>query len=354
MQPVGIALIGSGFIAGYHARGLTGLPGVQVKAVCSRRRSVAEQFAAEHGIPLVTDTVGDLLERDDIQAVVISTPNKFHAPYSCDFLRHGKDVLVEKPMAMNAEQGREMMRCAQEHARILMVGHMWRFDDHVNSLREQIRAGTLGQIVKTKGYGVHVDWGPAGWFVEHELSGGGALADMGIHAIDTVRYLLGDPLPREVYAKINTSFGSYDVDDTGMVMITWQTGTVSLIESGWWHPHADGPEASTQLFGTRGYASLFPTLIKRKVGDSWEEFSPSCAPRQEHCDQAMYTRQMEHFVQCVRSRAQPAVGGLQGLVNLQIIDAAYESARTGQAVMLGSRRSEGCDSVEMSEDKKMG
>ncbi len=332
MEPVGIALIGAGFIANYHARALSGIPGVQVRALCSLDGAAAQRFAAEYGIPHVSDSISDLLERDDIQAVIISTPNKFHAPYSIDFMSHGKDVFVEKPMALNAQQGGDMIRCAQQHSRILMVGHMWRFDAEVNAIRDRVQAGDLGRIVKTKGYGIHVDWGPAGWFVQRELAGGGALADMGIHAIDAARYLLGDPLPTDVYARLGTCFGEYDVDDTGIVVVTWETGAVSMIESGWWHPHADGPEASTQIFGTRGYASLFPTRIRRKVNDHYEEFMPEVTPRQEHCDQPMYTRQMEHFVHCIRQRKQPSVGMNEGLVNLQIIDAAYASARTGQAV----------------------
>ena len=336
MQRIELALIGSGFIAAYHARAIQEVLDAELRAVCSRDRSAAERFAAEHHIPYATDSISDLLDRDDIQAVVIATPNKFHAPYSIDFMSHGRDVLVEKPMAINAEQGRDMIRAAQQHSRILMVGHMWRFDEEVNSIRDHVQSGQMGRIVKTKGYGIHVDWGPGGWFVQRDLAGGGALADMGIHAIDTARYVLGDPAPTEVYAKIDTCFGKYDVDDTGIVVITWDNGTVSLIESGWWHPHADGPEASTQFFGTQGYASLFPTRIKRKIHDQYEEIVPVMTPRQEHCDQAMYTRQMQHFVQSVRQRQQPIVTMQDGLVNLQIIDAAYQSARTRQVVTIAA------------------
>jgi predicted dehydrogenase len=229
-----------------------------------------------------------------------------------------------------------MIRCAERHSRILMVGHMWRFDQEVNIVRNAVQSGALGRIVKTKGYGIHVDWGPQGWFVQRSLAGGGALADMGIHAIDTARFILGDPSPAEVFAKIGTCFGDYDVDDTGTVLMTWDTGTVSLIESGWWHPHADGPEAGTQVYGTRGYASLFPTRIRQKTGDQFEESTPPLPTRQEHCDQSMYTRQMEHFVQCVRLHKEPHPGWREGLVNLEIIDAAYRSAQTGSVVPISA------------------
>jgi len=333
-KTIGIALIGSGYIAHYHARGLLEQPSVKIRALCSLAGEEAKAFADKYDIDEVTDNVKDLLGREEINAAIICTPNRFHAPFAVDFMEHGQDVFVEKPMALNGDEGRRMSRVAEEHQRILMVGHMWRFDTEVNHIRELIKSGRIGNVIKTKGYGVHVNWGPEGWFVQRDMAGGGALADMGVHAIDTVRYLLGDPRPKEVYARIGTYYGDYDVDDTGVVIITWQTGAVSIIESGWWHPHADGTEASTQLFATKGYANLFPTCYKLKAGERIEEHTFEAPPRQEHCDQAMYTRQMQHFIECIRTRKAPAAGAKQGQVVLEILDAAYESARIGQAVKL--------------------
>jgi predicted dehydrogenase len=305
-----------------------------VPVLCSLDGRVAEEFADKYSIEEVTDQINGLHGRDDIQAVVIATPNMYHAPYAIEFMKNGIDVFVEKPMAVSALQGAGMIECARQNKRILMVGHMWRFDTEVNYVRDLVQTGKLGEILKTKGYGIHVNWGPSGWFIDKDLAGGGALADMGVHAIDAVRYILGDPEPKEVYAKISTSFGDYDVDDTGIVMITWDTGAVSIIESGWWHPHADGPEAGTQLYGTLGYASLFPTCWEKKKGEKIEKIVPDMPERKEHCDQVIYSRQMEHFIECLRSRTEPLSGMIQGQTVLRIVDAAYESARIGEVVKL--------------------
>ena len=223
MDTIGVALIGSGYIAHYHASGLAELPDVKVPVLCSLDGKAAEEFADKYGMEEVTDQVNGLFGREDIQAVVIATPNKYHAPYALEFMKNGIDVFVEKPMAVSALQGKEMIEFARKNNRILMVGHMWRFDTEVNYVRDLVQSGKLGEILKTKGNGIHVNWGPAGWFIDKDLAGGGALADMGVHAIDTVRYILGDPQPKEIYAKISTLFGDYDVDDTGIVMITWDT-----------------------------------------------------------------------------------------------------------------------------------
>ena len=334
MEKIRIAMIGTGYIADYHARGVLAQPDVEITAVAAATPASVERFAGKYNIKgVLTTNVLQLAAREDIDAVIISTPNKYHAPYALTFLDQGKDVFLEKPMAMNVAEGQEIIRQAEEADRIVMVGHMWRFDAEVNALREQVMAGRLGEIVKTKGYGIHVNWGPGGWFTRKELAGGGALIDMGVHAIDTVRYLLGDPDPVRVYAEISTRYGSYDVDDTAVVVITWNNGTVSVVESGWWHPHADGPEAATRLFGTKGYGSIFPTFLKDMEGKE-QYLTPAGLKKTEHCDQSIYTRQMEHFITCVRERKQPSPGAEEGLEVMKIVDAAYRSARNRIVVNL--------------------
>jgi predicted dehydrogenase len=207
---------------------------------------------------------------------VIATPNKFHAPYAIAALRQGLDVFLEKPMAMNYNECCEIEAVAGTVGRIVMVGHMWRFDEEVNAVSQLVKQGDLGKIIKSKAYGIHQNWGPSGWFTSKALAGGGALIDMGVHAIDTVRYILGDPEPVRVYARINTSFGDYDVDDNGLLMITWADHTTSVIESGWWQPHMEGPEAATRVYGTRGYASVFPTTARIRTAEGFQELSLPC------------------------------------------------------------------------------
>ena len=105
-----------------------------------------------------------LANRDDIDAVVLSTPNSLHAPQAIEFIRNGKDVFVEKPMAVTLDECIQINEAATDNDRILMVGHMWRFDNEVEYIRKVIASGGIGKIIKTKGYGIHVNWGPGGWF----------------------------------------------------------------------------------------------------------------------------------------------------------------------------------------------
>jgi predicted dehydrogenase len=325
-----IAIAGAGYIANVHAAAVLAQKGAELVAVVEKYPGKAAAFCAKYGLTRKYETVGQLLRAGGVDALVIGTPNCLHAPQAVAALRRGVAVMVEKPMAMSSREAARMMEASARSGAPLMVAHCWRFDEDVLWLKRQ--AAKLGKVIRTKGYGVHVRWGPAGWFTQKALAGGGALADMGIHALDTARFLLGDPQPVSVYAKLGTFYKDFDVDDTGTLLVTWSTGTVSYIESGWWQPHSDGPEACTQLYGLKGFGQLFPTRIQLgpRAVDSGLPF-----PRQEHCPQSMYNAQMAHFVKCVRSGRTPLPGGAEGLTNLRIVDAAYQSARSGRAVRIG-------------------
>ena len=264
---------------------------------------------------------------------MVSTPNYLHAPQTIAALNAGVHVMVEKPMSMNAQEAEQMCEAAQKSGALLMVAHCFRFDPDVLWLKEQSQK--LGKIIRTKGIGVHTHWGPSGWFTQKELAGGGALADMGIHALDTARFLLGDPQPVTVYAKIGTYYKDFDVDDTGVIIVEWDNGATSYIEFGWWQPHADGPQAGNAAIWHTGIRSVVSDKIgiakcqRRKIDviESGFEF-----PRQEHCPQSLYDDQLKYFVECIEKKQTPVPGGLEGLINMKVVDAAYESSRTGKVV----------------------
>jgi predicted dehydrogenase len=181
----------------------------------------------------------------------------------------------------------------------------------VIALRDAIAAGELGRVVRTHGYGVHADWGPGGWFIDPALAGGGALVDMGIHAIDTARFLLGEPDALRVRASITTAHGSYDVDDDALVLIEWEGGARSLVEAGWWQPHLGGHEADTEVYGSAGYRRI------------WAAEQPA---DYVHCDVGLFTAQMRDALAQIARRRPGDPSPTHGLAALRICEQAYESA----------------------------
>ncbi len=328
-----IGFAGAGYIINIHAQAAQAQKDVELSAVVEKFSDKAAALAQKFGIQNQYETVEQMLKDGKVDALVIGTPNFLHAPQAIAALKAGVHVMVEKPMAINARQAEKMMGASAKSGAKLMVAHCWRFDDDVLWLKKESKK--LGRIIRTKGYGVHSHWGPAGWFTHKELAGGGALADMGVHAVDTARFLLGDPKPVSVYAKLGTHYRKFDVDDTGLILVEWENGAISYIESGWWQPHTDGPEAATQLYGTKGFGQLFPTRLEMpNVKEQKVELKESgfVFPRPEHCPQSMYDAQMAYFIQCIRRNRNPVPGAAEGVINMKILDAAYKSSRTGKAV----------------------
>jgi predicted dehydrogenase len=311
MASMKVAMFGCGWIQDFHARAVLA-HGDELVAVANHREETARVFAERHGIARVTTDWEALAADPSIDAAVVSTPNALHAPQAIALLGRGVHVLVEKPMATTVAECDAMIEAARAGGAWLMVAHCWRFHDDVRALRDRIAAGALGKIVKTRGYGVHAGWGPSGWFTDRALAGGGALPDMGVHAIDTARFLLGDPLPSRVAAAIGTRYGDYDVDDDAIVLIGWDQGTNSLVESGWWHPHKEGLEAETECYGTAGYARIFP---RQEPSEDYE-----------HCTQPMYTTQMAEFLDAIDQGRQPLPSGEDGRVVMDVVERAYASA----------------------------
>ena len=138
--------------------------------------------------------------------------------------------------------------------------------------------------------------------------------DMGVHAIDTARFLLGDPDPTRVCAAVGTRYadGRYVVDDDGILLIGWSNGTNSLVGSGWWQPHLGGLEADTEVYGTGGYARIWPP---EDLGQGYE-----------HCTRPMYSAQISEFLGAIAEGRQPRPSGEDGRIVMRIVEDAYASA----------------------------
>ncbi len=328
-----IAFVGTGGINKVHARAAQVL-GLELAAAVNHRPDSMAEFGKTFGISRQYDTVEALLREGGVDALVISTPNYLHASQTITALNAGVHVMVEKPMAMNAQEAEQMCEASAKSGALLMVAHCWRFHPEVQWLKEQ--SAKLGKIIRTKAYSVHVHWGPSGWFAQKQFAGGGAMADMGVHALDTTRFLLGDPQPVSVYAKIGTHYGNYDVDDTGVIIVEWDNGATSYIETGWWQPHSDSPEAGAQLYGLKGFGSVFPTRLElpNQGEHKVDVVDGGFGTGESHQPQSLYDAQLKYFVQCVEKNQTPVPGGLEGWTNMKVVDAAYESSNTGKVVTI--------------------
>ena len=276
---------------------------------------LAEAFA----IPRTTTDWRELVGDPGIDAVVVATPNSLHAEQAIAFLEAGQHVLVEKPMAMDVAEADAMVAAAERSERVLMVAHCWRFHPDVIALRDRIAAGELGEVVKTRGYGVHAKWGPSGWFVDPALAGGGALADMGVHAIDTARFLLGGPEPARVCAAVGTRYSDHAVDDDAdpshLVVERHELGRrVGLVAAAPGRPRGRD-RGLRHRAATRG-SSASPSRP-----------SPATSTARSRCTPA----QMAEFCVAIREGREPTPTGADGRIVMQVVEDAYRSAAVLEA-----------------------
>ncbi len=335
MDKVRVGILGTGIIIrDYHLPILKNHPKAQVVAAANVHPESLRRLAEEHDIPRAYTDLQAMADDPEIDAVVIGLPNYLHAPVTIQMLEAGKHVLCEKPMALSVTEGQEMVAASRRAGRKLMIAHMWRFDQETLWLRELVSSGTLGRVFKVKSHAIWLYEGPPPktWFVTPSLAGGGALADMGIHSIDTLRYVLGGARPIKVFANVGTHFRDIDVDDTATVMIEFEGGIIGLIEAGWYHLYADGLEGYTQVYGTKGYARALPSELHSHVAGVWSVTKPQMPPRKQQCDLPMYEAQLDHFLTCILEDKEPSPEGEEGLWALRVLEAAYRSAKVGQVV----------------------
>lgn len=346
-----IGLIGAGNIANVHLQEFGKLKEkCEFTAITDVYLPMAEQRAAFYGIPNVVATPEELVARDDVDVVIVAVPNAAHAPLTILALEHGKHVLVEKPMGLDAAAAKDIVRAQQSTGKVVMVAHQMRWEPLSLQVKEQIDRGELGKIytAKTGWYrrkGIP-GWGT--WFTQHAQSGGGPLIDIGVHMLDLAFFLMGEPKPVSVFGSTYAEFGPrkkgigtwgkpnwngiYDVEDLATAIIKMEDGSSLTLEVSWAVHMDTDSEPFVHIMGSDGGAMLRGNggkFLTERFNETVE--IPFKAPAE---DEGARVRLSRHFLECVREGKTPWTPAETGLRSNLIIDAIYESSRTGDVVKL--------------------
>ena len=204
METIGIGLVGYGYIGRVHTLSYRELPvyypgtlpKLSLAAVCTSHAESARAAAAEGGYAASFSDVGELVRQKEVTVVDCSTPNYQHRQTLLAAIAAGKHVYCEKPLALNAAEAREIVRVAEKAGVSVGMTFNYRFVPAITRARQMIADGALGEIYNFRAEYFHTGYQdpqrPLGWRMKQELSGGGALVDMGSHLIDLVRHLLGE------------------------------------------------------------------------------------------------------------------------------------------------------------------
>jgi len=314
----------------------------EVVAVYSRDLGRAKAFAEKHNASTAYDSLDDLLKDSRIQAVFISSPNFLHAPYTRKAAEAGKHVLVEKPMALNAEEGLEMIRACEKSRVKLGVGFHLRHHPGHQKARELIRNGVLGMITLVQGQfcfpeqrGV-VEVPPRGglsdwWGKPEQIGGAYAIMGMGVHVFDLLQFLVEQPIV-EVAAITNGQTPEKPLEDLAAVAFRMAGGGVGTVCCGRRVPDT---ENDAMIYGVNGRIAL-RDMVWEHLSGKLEVVSESVNTEVsfEKDRLGLYKRQIEAFNRAVQSGENFEASGWDGLGIIQIAAAVVESASKGQAVKI--------------------
>ncbi|MEK8129312.1 Gfo/Idh/MocA family oxidoreductase [Paenibacillus filicis] len=350
-ERIRIGIIGAGNIGHVHMREFSKLAEqCEITTLTDMYLPLAEQRAQEFGIPHVVSTPEEVIHSPHVDAVIIGVPNQFHAQLAVAALEAGKHVLVEKPMALNGQAARQIWEASQRSDRKLMVAHQMRWEAVPMMIRQQVERGELGRIYTAKtGWfrrkGIP-GWGT--WFTRMDQSGGGPLIDIGVHMLDLALFLMGNPKPVSVFGSTYDEFGPkrkgigtwgkpdwsgvYDVEDLATALIKMEDGSTLTLEVSW-AVHMDTDNTPfVHLMGTEGgatYRGASGKLLMEKFDRPLE----TLLSRPED-DEGERLRLSRHFLECIRENKEPISPTLSGLTSNLVLDAIYESSRTGHEVIL--------------------
>jgi predicted dehydrogenase len=294
----------------------------KLQALMVRDLERARKLAEEHGVPSYYDSVDGVLTDPEVDAVHVATPVYLHCDHVIRAAEHGKHVLCEKPMAMNVDECRRMMEACHQNGVKLEVCFLLRFHPQYREIKQWIENGDLGEIIQARCS--LLKWYPIEeglWRRDPARAGGGVLMDMGPHAIDLLSYLLGDV--SKVTAFIDSRIGGWEVEETATVLMQTKTGVHVIASTSFVIPHGG---SMLEIYGSKGTVLITGGKVKTYIGDDVREVSGA--------SENLYTPQVEHFVRYINGKEDPVAPGVAGLRNIQIISAAYESARTGRTASI--------------------
>lgn len=346
MKALRFGIIGAGWPGRQHAIALSTMPNVQLRSCADsnpeRLRTFVETYKPENSF----QHYQGLLNDRHLDAAIICLPNFLHFPASLAALKAGKHVLCEKPPTINAAEMKVLRDEAAKSGLVYFFGRQFRFTPAVRTARAMIMEGRLGKIYRARATWIRSRGIPAGigsWFTDKKRSGGGALIDIGVHALDTAWYLMGTPRPISISAKVFRNFArfanvpKFDVEDEAYAFIRFANEAIVELETCWAANLTDdtpiGPEwvgresNNCILFGTKGTLRLKPlTLFEDDNGKL------TTVPLEARYGESSFEMQLRNFADAIRGEAPAMNNAEQAFELMEMVDGIYASSQLGREV----------------------
>jgi predicted dehydrogenase len=332
-ERVRIGVIGAGAIAQLaHLPVLSKMRGAELAAICDNDRPKARALADRFGIPDTFTDIEDLLELDDIDAVVVATPNHLHEPHVLSAIAAKVHVLCERPLALNARGVERILAAAQRAGRMVLVANNHRFRTDVQGLDRFVRGGELGKLTGIRAGDYRQQAFAEGWRLRRPEAGGGAFLDLGVPLLDLALWLTDFPDPLRVSAHMERGKGAGAVEQGMIVQIAFDNGLVFACdvasdyvgqEERWWF----------EVLATRGSARMAPLRVVKDLNGRATDVSPTGAAGRESAFIQSYRAELAHFLAVIREES-PYEPPSDQVRLLKLVEAVYRSAEEDKEIRL--------------------
>jgi predicted dehydrogenase len=330
-KKLGFALCGLGSLSTHQiAPALQKTKNCRLAGIITGTPSKAEEWSAKYNIPKKNiynyDTMSKLADNPDIDVVYVVTPNALHAQHTIAAAKAGKHVFCEKPMEISAERCEQMIDACKQANRMLGIGYRCQFEpNHLECVR-LARSKEFGDLrIIQAGFGFQIG-DPAQWRLHKALSGGGALMDVGIYCLQTTRMLSGEEPVSVFAAETKTDQQKFaEVDET----VTWQTKFPSGVIANCSTTFKVNGLQGFRGLAEKGWFGLDPAYFYNGIHGMRSDGKEINIPQEDQ-----FAAEMDDFAQCIWDKRPSKVSGEEGLRDVRILMAIYESVRTGKEVKL--------------------
>jgi predicted dehydrogenase len=333
MEKVSIGIVGLGWISQVvHIPLLQKLPEANLVALCDRDRGRTRLVAEKFGVKKFYSDFEEMLEKEEMQAVIVAASTDAHRELAVKAMSRGKDVLVEKPIARTYAEALAIAEASREYKRKAMVGMNHRFRPDSMILRSFVEGKELGKIFYAKAGWLRHRTTDNKWILQKEKSGGGVFIDLGIVMLDMTLWMLGYPEVSRVSAS-TYRHKSRQVEDTAVAALQLKNGSRIHLEVSW-SMFLEDDVYYCNIFGSEGSASLNPITVNKELHGNMVNLAPAKVDAAHQMFKRSYENELKHFLGAVRGLHPLISPADEALQRMRVVDAVYRSARLGREVLL--------------------
>lgn len=333
MEKTKVAIIGLGGVAQVvHLPILSKLMNVQISAVADRNKnqlnSVGDKFKIEKRY---TDHK-EMLDKEEIEAVIIATPTNTHLEIALDCLKANKHILIEKPIARNVAEAKQINAASKKYKKQVMVGMNLRYRPDAMLMKSLINSGELGDIFYIRCGWLRKQSSEQKWFINKSQSGGGVIIDLGILILDLALWILNDKKMKSVSVQ-KFNHNTKDVEDSAIGLVRFEDDRIISFEVSW-GLHSEWDKFHLAAFGTEGTAHLNPLRAYKRMESSHIDYTVTNQVNPTNLFKKSYENELKHFIGVVRENNPVISTGDDAVFLMNLLEALYKSAKLKKEINL--------------------